>query len=110
MRGHYKITKLLKTKGGSVTKQDFGGNTALHLVLKSAECSYAMVKFLLEAGSDPCQVDNVRHIKLSIHELYASVIAYSYLSFYSHRCVFFVISCVCANIDTIGSMPKPRIA
>lgn len=58
MEGHFKIAKLLKSKGGSISIQDFGGNTALHLVLRSPTCSYTMVKWLVEAGSDPCTADN----------------------------------------------------
>ena len=67
MEGHFKIAKLLKTKGGSVVKQDYGGNTALHLVLKSETCSSMMVKWLIEAGSDPCAADNVSRVCISFN-------------------------------------------
>lgn len=66
MQGHFKIAKILKTKGGSATTQDYGGNTCLHLVLKSPEVQFDMVKFLLDAGSDVETVDNVQITQLCI--------------------------------------------
>lgn len=65
MTNHFKIAKLLKTKGGSVTKQDYLGHTALHLVLQSPTTfTYDNVKWLVDAGSDPFVVDNVRFLLL----------------------------------------------